>query len=40
MNITNYIDFFEILDDTEAFSFNPTQIIEADWEIIENEEDQ
>ena len=36
MNITNYIDFFEILDDTKTFSFNPTQIIEDDWEIIED----
>lgn len=36
MNITNYIDFFEILDDIETFSFNPTRIIEADWEIIED----
>ena len=40
MNITNYIDFFEILDDSGTFHFDSTQIIEADWEIIENEEDQ
>ena len=40
MNITNYIDFFEILDDSETLHFNSTQIIEADWEIIEGEENQ
>lgn len=40
MNITNYIDFFEILDDSGTLHFDSTQIIKADWEIIENEEDQ
>lgn len=36
MNITNYIDFFEILNDSGTLHFDSTQIIEADWEIIED----
>lgn len=36
MNITNYMDFFKILDDSGTLYFDSIQIIEADWEIIED----